>query len=376
MSKAARWTLVVAGVLLVAAVCTALGVWFVRTHERVERSVRLPPRGEAAVNPLYALRQSLRADGVEAESRLRLQPDRFADAPGDTVLLHGDPSQLSPDHIELLLAWVARGGHLLLRTPPPRDEPGPVPPLLRRLGVDGLLASECEELYVEGEPGHVEFCDGHRFTLKQGLAPRLLWGDADDGHVYMRVARGRGSVDLLADFDFLDGRALEEASHQSLARQVLGPHYGRGRVHLVHGGQPVSLWRDLARRAWPVWVPLALLLAAWLWRRGQRFGPWLPTPASGRRSLLEHVRASGELLYRHGQAPLLHAAVREAFLARLQRRDPAAAALAGDARVAAIATRLQLPHMTVRDALAAPAPGDRHAFFARVRTLIQMRNRL
>ncbi|KAF1685761.1 hypothetical protein B1992_10850 [Pseudoxanthomonas broegbernensis] len=378
MSAARRWLLVGVAVAVLAGAVAAMVAGFVRTHERMEREVPLPPRGEAVGNPLYALRQTLRADGIDAHSRLRLQPETFADAPGDTVLLHGDPSLLTPDQVEALLAWVARGGHLLLRTPPARlDGSDAPPPMLRRLGVGGkLLGSGCEPLQVQGQPSHVEFCRGRRFELAGHAAARLRWGDGKRGYAYARLVRGRGTVDLLADFDFLDNESLGEVPHQALARQVLAPNYGRGRVHLVHGGRPVSFWRDLARRAWPAWGPLALLLAAWLWRRGQRFGPWLPSPAPGRRSLLEHVRASGELLHRYGQAPLLHAAVRDAFLARLQRRAPAAAALAGDARVAAIATRLQLPHMTVRDALAAPEPRDRHAFFARVRTLIQMRNRL
>jgi len=377
MSLVQRWALAIAAVLAIVAVGVALGAWFVHTHERVERSVPLPPSGEAAVNPLYALRQTLRAEGIDTHSRLRLQPEEFADAADDTVLLHGDPSLLTMPEVEALLAWVARGGHLLLRTPPERaGTTASVPPLLRRLGVDALHPAECASLHVQGQPGHTEFCNGSRFTLKPDVAPRLQWSDSEDGHVYVRIARGRGSVDLLADFDFLGNRVLDEAAHQALARQLLGARHGAGTVHLVHGGQPVSLWRNLARRAWPAWVPFALLLAAWLWRRGQRFGPWLPSPEAGRRSLLEHVRASGDLLYRYGQSKLLYKAAREAFLARLQRREPAAAALAGDARVAAIATRLQLPHLTVRDALTTPQANDRHAFFARVRTLIQMRNRL
>ena len=53
-----------------------------------------------------------------------------------------------------------------------------------------------------------------------------------------------------------------------------------------------------------------------------------------------------------------------------------AAPLAGEARVQAIAARLQLPHYLVREALTRQGVQDRHLFFARVRTLIRMRNRL
>ncbi|KLD68954.1 hypothetical protein Y886_43930, partial [Xanthomonas hyacinthi DSM 19077] len=87
-----------------------------------------------------------------------------------------------------------------------------------------------------------------------------------------------------------------------------------------------SLWRTLFTRGWPAWLPALLMLLAWLWSRTQRFGPLLASPAGDRRSLLEHVRASGEHLFRYGKAALLYTAMRQAFLTRLRRRAPLAAA--------------------------------------------------
>lgn len=368
--------LVVLGVVAVLAATTA---WFRHTHERIEREEPLPPRGEAVWNPLYALRETLRADGLEAQTRQRVQPERFAGSPGDTVLLDIDPALLRATEASALLAWVEAGGHLLLRTPPPPrfgEDKTPVPPLLRQLGVDALLAPECVRLHVAGEDPHVELCRGQRMQLQDGVVPARAWGGDAAGFAFVRLRHGRGTVDLLADFDFLENPALDEATHLALARQLLAPNYGRGSVHLVHATYADSLGWRLFRDGWPLWLPLVLLLTGALWRRAQRFGPWLPSPVSGRRSLREHVHASGALLFRHAQRPLLYEAVRDAFQARLRRRDPAIAALAGEARVQALAERLQLPHSQVREALTRAGVEDRHTYFARVRTLIRMRNRL
>ena len=55
-----RWSTRIALAVL-GALIIALGVaWFLHTHERVSDTVDLPPRGEAAYNPLYALRETLR----------------------------------------------------------------------------------------------------------------------------------------------------------------------------------------------------------------------------------------------------------------------------------------------------------------------------
>jgi hypothetical protein len=260
----------------------------------------------------------------------------------------------------------------------------------------GLLPSEeppqCEPLQVEGEDEHVEFCEGRRFFFYETV-PELSWGDPDAGYVYARLAHGQGHVDVLAEFDFLDNGGdpggnpllpvapttvggLRDAPHRALARQLLAPNYGRGTVHLVYAAQMPSLLRSVLLQGWAVWVPLLLALLAWLWRRMQRFGPLRPAPAGERRSLLEHVRASGEHLFRYRKRALLYAAVRDAFLARLRRRNPLAAALAGEPRIAAIAERVGLPPATVRTALQPPSSHDKAAFRDRISTLIQLRNRL
>jgi len=119
-------------------------------------------------------------------------------------------------------------------------------------------------------------------------------------------------------------------------------------------------------------VPLILLLCAWLAMRMQRFGPLLASPPEARRSLLEHVQASGEHLYRYGRAHLLHQALRRHVLARVRRRDPVAASLEGQAQVGALATRTGLPEQDVVDALHSPRPLDDRDFRHRIARLIAL----
>ncbi|MET1162040.1 MAG: DUF4350 domain-containing protein [Pseudoxanthomonas sp.] len=379
--------------LLVAAVAVAFVAWFVHTYEKVERSIDLPPRGEAGYNPLYVLKKALQADGVKAESRQRISLSAQKLDARDTLLILNDPRVITPVESRRLLRWVAEGGHLVLRTPPEDsgNEDTSVP-ILEALGL--LLTEdgpECESLQVEGQDRHIEFCNGRRFFFNQ-VEPELAWGDLQAAYVYARLAHGKGHVDVLADLDFLtngdpvgsasrrvgDGKVggLRDIPHRALARQVLAPNYGRGTMHLVYAAQMPSLWRRVLTEGWPVWAPLALALLAWLWLRMQRFGPLRPAPPAERRSLLEHVRASGEHLFRYNRRALLYAAVRSSFLARLRRRDPVAAALTGEAQIAAIAERLGMSADRIRTALLPPSSHDKPAFRDRISTLIQLRNRI
>ncbi|WJI15446.1 DUF4350 domain-containing protein [Pseudoxanthomonas winnipegensis] len=363
-----------------------LVAWFVHTYERVAYRVDLPPAGEAAWNPLYVLKQALRADGVSVDARPRFDLEIAQLGRRDTLVLLDDPRYLDAARASALLDWVARGGHLVVRTPP-----GPAfglhesMPLLEALRLTPMAVGDCAPFQVRGQPPHVEFCGARRFSF-QGAQPVLAWGNLRDGYVYARLARGQGYVDVLADVDFLqnggparrgdDGSGLRAPTHQALARQVLAPNYGHGTMHLVYATRMPSLWRTVLERGWPVWAPLLLALLAWMMLRAQRFGPLLPPPAPARRSLLEHVRASGEHLYRYRRGVLLHAAARKAFLTRLRRRDPVAAALTGAAQADALARRFDLPAARVARALQSPTDRERREFADRISLLMFMRQRL
>lgn len=375
------------------ALLALLVAWWISAHERVVERVPLPRTGEAATHPLFALRLALEADGRRARTWRRLDPAAMALGPRDSLVFDGDPRSLSADDVRALLDWVRAGGRLVLATPPPdaavdtlqrtrrADARSLAVPLLDALGVRTRLAPPtCIALELPRSDPHREFCQGRRFDAPP--TARLRWSDAA-GDAFARIPLGAGHVDLLAELDFLRTGERDEPSdglqadvHAAMARQIVVPMDRAGVVHLVHLRAPPSLLRWLLREAWPAWLPLALALLGWLWARARRLGPLLPSPARERRSLLEHVSASGAHQWRYGDAGHLHEAMREAFLARLRRRDPHTAALTGQAQVEQLAERLALPAERIADALTPPDPRDARAFLARIALLVRMRNRL
>jgi len=387
-----RWLLIVLGLLVI---CVPLAILFLRTHERVTHIEHLPPQGEASYNALYVLGQALRADGITVQSRPRLDLTRMPLEPGDTVVLLQDSGEVPAPAVTELMAWVAKGGHLIVRTPPIGKDSAGNGPLLDALGVDSEgYESYCQRFHVRDDPQHVEFCNGRRFSAEPpaGVTLERGWGD-DYDLVFARLRHGQGRIDVLADMAFMHGKGrpnpsvppnaanafvdgLHDKAHRDLTRYVLAPNYGKGTMWLVYASRPPSLWNRVFYLGWPVWAPLLLALLGWLWQRAQRLGSELPSPAAERRSLLEHIRASGEHLLRFGKAPLLYDAVRGAFLARLRRRSPTAAALTGEAQVHAIAAVLQWSHERVRTAMTPPASHDVAGLRDRIRLLIQMRTLL
>ena len=452
----------IAVAVLAAALAMAIGVtWFLRTYHRVERTVDMPRVGEIRWNKLFVLQLALERDGMRARALPRLTRDLEGIAPGDTLLLLGDPRSLDASASARVLVWVESGGHLLLRTPPKLEiGDGQPVPVLAALGVEVLdVAPACTSLQVAGEDHHIEFCQGRRFEVagptlhawrgqrepvsagveldqldmrqrreverlrrqakrdtaaNEAVANDVEPGAMDErvesddsetgedtgptpltadeaaalvrldlargdtgarGLVYARLVRGRGTVDMLADFDMLLNDAIVEVPHTAFARQLF-PRARPGTVHLVYDAQLPSFWMQLLAGFWMAWKPLALALLAWLWMRAQRFGPRLPTPPAERRSLLEHIAASGEHAWRYGHGARLHGAMRDAFLARLRRRDPVAGALEGEPQIAAIAERTRQPSAVVRDALTTPVGADPATFRSRIAALVRLRHLL
>jgi hypothetical protein len=385
MKKVHAW-LIGAAVLVVVGAATA---WFLYTFEKVADDVRLPPKGEAAINPLYALRAALRANGEAADTQRWFRADDWKKlAARDSLVISGQAAPFGTAEVERLLAWVRGGGHLVVRTGALVESPA----LGKALGL--TVEGEEFDCVLVRAPKSAAAKPKETRAAPQGLfdtgpGPLMLCGATmhgdkavlagaapDGGHRFARIALGAGAVTLVPSMDFLRNRQLESPVARELAYQLLAPSLGRGHFLLVYGDAMPSLWRLMLEHGWPILAPLGLALLAWLAWRSQRFGTLRPVPAAPRRALLEHVQAAGEFAYRRGRVGVLHAALRARFERRVARRDPLLAALDGEARVLALAERCALPAARVRQAL---APTELHrpdVFLQSVSTLALMRLRL
>lgn len=364
--------------VLVGLALAAVVAWWTASFQRVEREIPLPPQGEASYNPLYALKLALRADGQRVESRQRLRLSELTLGRRDTVVIFSDPRTLTAAELDALFGFARGGGHLVLRLPPWEVRGRAVlGNLAGRLPVDpSLIRPECMRLSAPGHGERMVFCGSARFRPRDGATTLAAWRNAANEHVFARFVQGDGSIDLASDLDFLANPSLKHPPDAQLARQVLAPRWGEGTFHLVYAADMPPLWRWLLARGWMALLPLLLALLGWLWMRAQRFGPLLPAPVAARRSLLEHVQASGEHLVRYGQLALLHRALRDAVIARLRRRDPLAAALDGEAQAATLAPRVGLTVAEIRATLDTRPPSDAAEFRTRIARLIALRNRL
>jgi hypothetical protein len=345
MSRTAQ--LLTAGAL----VLLALGaLWFFATFERVEQDVEVGYQGAARSNPYLAAERLFTRLGAPART-LAAQPSTLP--PADHALVLVSPARsTSAEQLQRILDWVRQGGRLLVVP----DEAPSIDPILRHweVGVrEDPDVSEHETLRVplrDRAEAEVELSRQRRLALgRQDTQVRI---ESAHGVAFVRYAEGAGSVTFLADGHFFDNDNIGGHDHAALAWALVraGGAAPAG-VWLAVRDQVPTLAQLLARHAWMALASGGLLIAAWLWAAGSRFGPLVPDPPRDRRSLLEHVEASGDFLWRNGRGAELVQSARQALLARVDVREPGWRSLPRADLVQRLATGARLPAARVDRAL-------------------------
>ncbi len=400
-----------ARVLLTLAVAALLVAGFFACFERRPVEVAVPPSAEARRNPYLALSRLLERMGNRVEclddpSRLDALPE-----PPATVILPTPRWSISAARSDALLAWVKRGGNLVVVTytiwddarrrpdllldrfdlrqhlrqepsekpaapgqPPPFDRPLlPPTPAETLLRADGSETTEDGFAWFDGrdEPLIVEFDDRFYWEDARGLAEWAVEGPS--GAHLVDLHRGEGTLVAVTDDLFMRNDWLAEADNAEFLVRMLRLHAAPdGRVWIYYGEEWPGFLELLWQRGWPLLVGLAALLALWLWRAGARFGPLaLPAPLA-RRRWLEHLEAVGRFHWRGDRARALLLATRAAVLEHVRTRHPAWSRLPEAERAERIARACGLDAAAVGSALQGSARRARE-FVAAISVLERVR---
>lgn len=290
------------------------------------------PSPEALANPYLAAENFLRQQGLTVEQANSLERLGSLPATGNSLLLLGARSNMSPRQVEHLLAWVRSGGHLLLVAEALWDEEtgksGDL--LLDRLQIHQSLSDKPEEptparqkkapdltkLYVDNETAAAYFSFDTDFNL---IDPKHLAqfsaNSARSSHL-MQLNLGNGRVTVITDSDLWKNPAIGKYDNAWLLWYL---SQGTA-VTLLFNSDVDDLFTLLLRYFPQALVALISLLALGLWRAGMRQGPIQPPAPKARRQLLEHLKASADFLLRHsGQGTLLQALQRDIMRTARQR---------------------------------------------------------
>jgi hypothetical protein len=406
---------------LALAALIAFGAWFIWATEWVDVWKPTPPRGQAARDDHYAIKQILTKLGttvVSPESLDELPP------PGATLVLQSNQWDFVPERSQRLREWVeVHGGHLVLPSffatgdditwVPIHEKPRPKKPGQAADHDDHDDDDEHEEATrppqrPAGAPGRERLDPEHvgpRNDAKQqcptftespspGAAPRRLrlchgepmarlqtlqwaqatWSiDGPQGAHSLRVPFGKGRITAVAEYRFLSNDVLFKGDQAQAAIAALDLRAGDNVWFVVdEKRQALLLW--LWHRAGPALGLALLALALALWRGALRFGPLLPQAVAARRSVAEQIRGTAAFVWRGGGAALLAASRRaldEAARARFAGWD----GMTLTQRIAALQPVAALPADLLTRALDPTLPPARGRILVEKLTLLEQARR-
>jgi hypothetical protein len=342
--------------LLALAAIAALGIWLMVATEWVDVLKPTPPRGEAARDDHYAIKQIVAKLGGKVESPENL--DRLP-PPGATLVLQSNEWDFLPGRNQQLRQWVEeQGGHLMLPSfyttgndipwipirekkqankkpannddddeeededkpaasspakPPARNDDSMNPKLVGPRNRPQLQCPSLTETTTDAsaQPRSFRLCGGEWGARLEPMPwAQSSWSiNGPRGAHSLRIPLGKGRVTAIAEHRYLSNRNLFLGDHAQAAIAALDLRPGN-EVWFVMDEKREALLKWLWHRAGPA-IGLALLAMAFaLWRGALRFGPLLPPTPLARRSVAEQIRGTAAFVLRGGGAPLLAAARR------------------------------------------------------------------
>lgn len=404
MSYTRRQAIYIALGLLLTAACTWW--WFANMEQRW--TARMHFSEAAAQNPMLGATRLLTRHHHTVNLADTLAQALRSPLPDGTLILLDNSGLITQEQAARLLAWVKRGNTLIVR-PKWKGRAGyfacgeqsdsalpnnarnadannadPIGTAYGMELVERMRRPRATPAKAEDAPpclthltlpnaSHALQLEIDSFVLKSSRDKAIpLFGD--DTLDAIRVhAHGGGHVAFLAQNYFDNNRLAWYDNAELLLGLAALPRDAKQVLIVQHLDMP-SWYQALWWQFKPAIVSAACGLALLFWLAVHRFGPLLPEPERERRSLIEHIDASGRWLWKvPGGRDILLAATRHATEKQLLRRAPELQRLPPAERAARLARGCKLPPEDVARALLEPASKLPIDFTRQIQTLQRLR---
>lgn len=354
-----RWALPLAIAIL--ALLSLL--WFLASFERRSDSEETRPSAEARRDLMLAARRLVVELGL-SERQIDALHEQVELTPRAALLLPAPRGAMGAALIARIDSFVREGGHLIIESEllPLRD------PLLEGFGIARVALDEDDSNFAWSragwnwrEPTRSGNLEDVSVVVRDGGLPDLAlrlrgphalvsehethWtsGEGEGRAAAVQLEWGQGRVTALNSFTLLHSWEIGRYDHAEFLHWLLR----NSQVEAVlfvrpwHGG----LLKWVGTHAGDVIALASVLLILLLWAILPRFGPLQPDPEPARRRLLDHLTASGRLLWSREERAVLGRAACSHALHRVRAEFPHSAALSGDALATFLVRRFDLdPH--------------------------------
>ena len=374
-------------VLLLILAGTLFAAWFFTTHEKVTKDEYVGYQGEARVNEFLAAELLLTELEFEADSRESLTPSDWLPVNSDTIVTRLSATTASSTEQELLIDWVANGGHLILL--PAMQESRLTEEFLAHLGVRYFEVETAEPEDLDDEAtdddqddesesyDYIIDLDNTRFRIEMidGGWPGATLSD-DQGVVAARREWESGYVTVFANHYFISNGWIDENDNARLLLDAVAGYIDPGKIWFIYDSAFPSLWQVIWTNAPYGVIGFAVALALWLWSITPMFGPAVAAESMTRRSIVEHISAAGHFVWRHRGTKALGASSTAAVIHEAESRHPGINRLPMESQAKQIARITGIPAQEILEVLLNQDEPRHREFTHNMQTLQRIRKEL
>jgi len=384
------------------------GLFHVIFEER-ESEHNIALRGEAVFNPLFIAQRFLEKSGIESESIVSMLKLKELPDTNDVLFLATRRFDIGPALRTKIMAWVASGGHLIVVAWSESDE-ALDDPILDDLEIsvrdkyksdDELDNADntCIKKTNKENSDKKESCDEYYFkpiavTILSGREKSMVafnpsqwltstnekkanWViNSDSGAHLIEYVMDKGLVTVLSDYEFLMNNNFKKYDHAAFFWYLVHYSNSSGKVWIVYKGDMPPLYAWLVEHMWAPFLTLFFIIAIWIWSVLPRFGAVYPKLSLDRRNLIEHIRASGQFLWKNKFSEGLIHETRNALQEQISKRHPNWITLSQVELTKRLAKHTGLSLENIEFAFTTHAIKKEQEFFLIIQTLERLRKAL
>ncbi|HEY9051291.1 MAG TPA: DUF4350 domain-containing protein [Gammaproteobacteria bacterium] len=223
----------------------------------------------------------------------------------------------------------------------------------------------------ESELTHPSFY--RKEDAKSGEMEPTYWAGSEYGVHFMQFDMGYGLLSIISDNSIWKSNRIDVLDHAYLLWLLSNKN---SEVVLLYGANMPSIFSFIWQYAAEMVLVMGLLLIAWLLYRSRRFGPVRQFTQAAHQSMAEHIRASGEYLWRDRKYELLIEPLRNEIRNRIQMHFPHFFQLNQKQQIELIQEHSSLPVDRIDSAFNRDINGDESEFMNIIIDLQKIRNTL
>lgn len=374
-------------VLLVSLLCCLLvgiGYYLYQQYEVVEKEIDQGYQEKARRNDYLAAQYFVEKMGLPTASIRSFATLNQLSDKQSVLLLPVSRNNMQSHQAEHILGWVNQGGHLITVIWTLKKQ-GQTDLLLDYLGVIQQVNDDAAE-HDAALNNMMIFEKNQEKNLKINFLSRYYLEDVEDtalfgikdavGHHELTYVHGQGLITVLSDGEFLKNDAIGQYDHAEVFWQLIKQGQPKHAIWINYQTESPSLWDWLWQHASELILTLMLMTVMIIWQFSGRLGSVILIQDKKRRSLLEHMMASGRFHWKYQNKNQILKNVQQAVLLQVQSCRPGCYHATSQKQCQQLAALTQINVAEVEAVLYKASIENEHDFIKAIQSLKTIKSKI